>query len=245
MDTADLTKLSTVFERASMVCTLEEVHCGRVDPLVIGLRHDVDDNNDPWNSALAMARWEYARGYRSTYYFLHDTKYWGPQMRDGLHEIASMGHEIGLHNNALAVGRRKNRDPFEILHVAVDELRHWSGTPVLSTASHGDRDCQYGGFINYQLFQESYSPHVLDNYKRPAELGFTPRPLKDFGFKFQGDWLPRPYYLTDSGGAWGNYADPVKWPFVVTLDRCVEGYPFDGQLIVLQHPDWWPVGLYA
>ena len=208
---------------------------------MIGLRHDVDGNGTAWQNSIAMARWEAARGYRSTYYFLHHTSYWGPAMIPGLREIRDLGHEIGLHNNALAEGRRRKQDPFKILENARQELERWADHPVISTAAHGDPDCSYNGFSNYQLFQESYSPHVVNNFMSADQLGIKPRPLADCGFKFQGDHLPRPYYMTDSGGKWVNFA---HLDYVVTLEQAYERYPFDKQLIVLQHPDWWSWKLY-
>ena len=187
-----------------------------------------------------MARWEYAHGYRSTYYFLHTAPYWGPRMEEGLREIAWLGHEIGYHNNALAEARRTGADPFEIVAETLAQLRAWSGEPVVSTAAHGDADCTRGGFVNYQLWSEAQSNYVSDTYLTPDQLHIVPRSIGEFGFEFQGDWLRRPHYLSDSGGDWTHYST------VPHLSQVLEEYPYDdGQLIILQHPDWWPVELFA
>lgn len=250
MDRNDLTMIGNVFGHASGVrpmCELYEYEKrGHKPPAdLVFLRHDVDGNNDSLNSSLAMARWEHERGYQSTYYFLHHTAYWrsGQVFERALREIASLGHEIGFHNNALAVARRTKSDPFHILHDELTNLRKWSGQPVLGTAAHGDADCTTGGFVNYQVFSESVSPHVLKNYMSPEEIGIVPRPLSDFGLTHQGDWLKRPHYVTDSGGTWGNYK---HHDFVHTLVEAAAQFPYpSGHLVILQHPDWWPVVLYS
>jgi hypothetical protein len=237
MDAVDLRKFRELLSRADEVVALSSVFLGATGNKTIGLRHDVDDRG--WPGALPMARWEASMGYRSTFYFLHTAPYWSPAISDGLREIAALGHEIGFHNNALAESRRGNGSHFDILEKALEELRFWSAAPVISTAAHGDGDCQFGGFVNYQIFTESRSAHLAANYKSVEELGIETRPLSEFGLVFQGDWLRRPHYLTDSGGDWTSYST------VPSLDEVLEGYPYDdGQLIVLQHPDWWPPSLY-
>jgi len=236
----DLAQLSELLARADRVAPLVDVFYGDTDRMTIGLRHDVDDNHDAWNSALAMARWEHAHGYRSTYYFLPTAGYWGSLMAEGLREIAWLGHEIGYHNNALAEARRTGEDPFALLAESLEELRQWSGEPVISTAAHGDEDCRPGGFVNYQLFTEADSEYVRRTFTSPADLGIVPRSIREFGFEFQGDWLNRPHYLSDSGGSWEKYSTTS------TLEAVLSEYPYvRGQLIALVHPDWWPVELFA
>lgn len=242
MDSTDLSKLEEVFSRADDVVTLAEVANGDTRRLAIGLRHDVDGNPGAFENAIAMASWEAERGYRSTYYFLHGTYFWNRNMASGLRQIASLGHEIGYHNNALATARRTNADPFAILETCLAELREWSGEEVTSVSAHGDRDAGFGTFMNYQLWSEATSPYVTENFMSPQELGFVPRSMAEFGLEVQGDWIPRPHYLTDSGGTWGAYA---KLDYIHTLDEVYEGFPYSEQLIILQHPDWWPEALYA
>ena len=240
MNEHDLAQMAELLGRAARVVPLVDVFYGDTDRLTIGLRHDVDHKRGSFDSALAMARWEHARGYRSTYYFLHTAPYWGPNMTEGLREIAWLGHEVGHHNNALAEGRRTGRDPFEIVAETVEQLREWSGEPVISTSAHGDPDCTLGGFVNYQLFTEAQSNYVSHTYQTPEHLGIVPRSISEFGFEFQGDWLRRPHYLSDSGGDWTHYST------VPDIAEVLAAYPYDeGQLIVLQHPDWWPAALFA
>jgi hypothetical protein len=61
------------------------------------IRHDVDIN--PW-TALAMARLEREEGVETTYYFRLHTPYYNlmdAATLDVVHEVAGMGHEVGLH----------------------------------------------------------------------------------------------------------------------------------------------------
>jgi len=66
----------------------------------IALRHDVDHSI---LQALAFARWEESYDFRSTYYVLPTADYWTDKvvLYECINEIVSLGHEIGLHNDAL------------------------------------------------------------------------------------------------------------------------------------------------
>lgn len=233
--TADLARFADLLDRADHVVPLIDVHHGRPDRMTIALRHDIDGNNGAWENALAMARWEHSHGYRSTYYILPTAPYWSPAIADGLREMAWLGHEIGYHNNALAESRRRGVDPFVFLAETVEQLRSWSGEAVVSTTAHGDEDCRPGGFVNYQIWAES----ATRGDRTPMELGIEPRRPEEFGFEFQGEFLPRPHYISDSGGSWTTYST------VPDITTVLDEYPYtDGHLTVLQHPDWWPVELF-
>jgi hypothetical protein len=88
---------------ATWLATPEECRSART----VLLRHDTDSDID---GALRLARWEAERGYRATYFVLHDDWYYrgnrdslpSRYVRRRLGEIASLGHEIGLHNNAIS-----------------------------------------------------------------------------------------------------------------------------------------------
>ncbi len=219
----DLADLDRLLEQATAVVTMAEVFDGARDPRIIGLRHDVDNLLTP---AVEMALWEADRGYRATYYVLHTAPYWDDEqhLADGLDTIAAAGHEIGIHNNALAEASRSARAPHEILDLAIARLRRL-GHPPRSTVAHGDHDC-YGpdgkvAFVNDQLFAECPRPEF--------EPRCQPEPLAYFGLEFDANWIGRGGYLSDSGGNWSG-------PF----DLYRAGFPFeDGQLHMLVHPDWW------
>lgn len=231
MDARDVGLLDALCRKARCV-TLADVHGGDRGPEVIGLRHDVDDHG--WESCLALAEWEFARGRRSTYYFLHTAPYWGsPEFIEGVRRIAEMRHEVGLHNNAITVWYETGRDPFEVLVQAVTELRAWSGSPVRSTAGHGDSACYTGRFVNYTMFEEC--PAKGAAWLPFKEVtGLDPRPLADFGFDFAGDHVPRALYVSDSGGEWTHDLKTVGSLF-----------PYASNVVILQHPDWYGSELFA
>jgi hypothetical protein len=216
---------------AAAVIPMRDVAAGVSDRELIGLRHDVDNVIGP---AVAFAEWEADRGYRSTYFILHTAPYWHnePLLRTSLERIAGFGHEIGIHNNAIAEASETGGDPADILMAATEQLRSYGHT-IRGTVAHGDPRCYGRGgqvqFVNDELFSECRRP-VYGDAERPAgRTRITPVPLATFGLDYDASWLPRGMYLSDSGGRWSQ-------PF----NRVCDAFPHDAQLHVLVHPDWWP-----
>jgi hypothetical protein len=214
---------------ATAVVPMREVADGTTDSGMIGLRHDCDNVIEP---AVAFAEWEADHGYTATYFVLHTAPYWQNEsrLRGSLERIAALGHEIGIHNNAVAEASETGGDPVEILAAATDQLRGW-GFEIRGTVAHGDPRCYTNGtvrFVNDELFSECARPG-FGFASRPAGRGhIEPVPLATFGLEYDANWLPRAEYLSDSGGAWSR-------PF----DEVADGFPFPGQLHMLVHPDWW------
>lgn len=214
----DLDHLDALLSQAHRIVPMRDIATGIRDPRVIGLRHDVDNVIAP---AVAMAEWEADRGYRSTYFILHTSPYWQDKdtLQASLEAIADCGHEIGIHNNALAEASTTGGDPREILWDAILELRGY-GYEVKGTVAHGDNRCYHRGrvaFVNDEMFTE------CDRGNDRAICS-----LKDFGLTYDANWLPRDEYLSDSGGKWSQ-------PF----DTVATGFPYRGQLHMLVHADWW------
>jgi hypothetical protein len=228
----DLEHLDGLLARATAVVPMLQVAQGVTDRNMIGLRHDVDNVIEP---AVAFAEWEAARGYHSTYYILHSAHYWTdkPLLRDSVQAIHSLGHEIGLHNDAIAEAVRTGREPIEILNDAALELSDIVGHRVVGTVAHGNPLCYrpdgHLRFVNDEIFREC-GRHTLGRAEREvAGVELRPVPLATFGFLYDANWLSRGAYLSDSGGRWsGNGFDAVAASF-----------PFTGQLHMLVHPDWW------
>jgi hypothetical protein len=218
----DLAALDGLLDQAIAVVTMETIADGLTDHRMIGMRHDCDNVILP---AVEMAIWEADRGYRSTYYILHTSPYWQDKtlLRRSLEQIAGLDHEIGIHNDAITVALETGRDPAEILHEAIDELRGY-GHLIRSTVAHGNRRCSVDRYVNDEMFTSCQRA----DYGAVERLGFTPTPLTAFGLDFDANWLPRGDYLSDSGGAWSQ-------PF----DQVAATYPAKGQLHMLVHPDWW------
>jgi hypothetical protein len=199
---------------------------------VIGLRHDVDNVIEP---AVEFAAWEAERGYRSTYFILHTAPYWKDKslLVRSLELIAGCGHEIGIHNNAIAAASVCGRDPRMILADAVSELRGY-GFDIRGTVAHGDSLC-YGPdgmvrFVNDEMFTECVRETIGKPQRTVAGVTLQPVPLSTFGLDYDANWLGSRVYLSDSGGKWSQPG----------FDETAEGFPFDRQLQILVHPDWWP-----
>jgi hypothetical protein len=226
----DLVELDVrLLSRADRVVSMRDIANGDIGRGVIALRHDVDDNAGSLDTALAMAEWECRRGYRSTYFLLHDSHYWedvGPAAQ----QIEYFGHEVGIHVNAIAEGLRQNRNPTHVLRDALDDLLPYA--KVTGCVAHGDNLCHIARFVNDEMFVESPRPDwglperliVHNGY----QVQLRPVSRSDFGLRYDANWLPRGHYVSDSGGHWSE-------PF----DELVRGWGSRGQLHVLQHPDWW------
>ena len=152
----------TVLARARSVVAMVEVFEGLDDPEVVGVRHDVDDGRNALETAVRLALWEARHGYRSTYFMLHTARYWqGRGFPHALDQIAGLGHEIGIHANAIAEALRVGGDPAEILDGALEQLRVW-GHEVIGVAPHGDSVCRDKSgrlvFVNDEMFSECARP---------------------------------------------------------------------------------------
>jgi hypothetical protein len=218
--------------RADRVVPLWDVHSGDRGAGVIGLRHDVDDNPLSFETALAFAEWEFARGYSSTYFLLHSAHYW-PEALEDVPRFVELGHEVGIHVNALAVALVEDADPHAILFRALEELRA-TGVPVRGCVAHGDALCHAARFVNDEIFVESRRPAygAGDRFLRHADhvIAIEPVSRSLYGLEYDANWLPRDDYLSDSGGEW-------RTPFDGVVERFAVG---DVHLQALIHPDWWP-----
>lgn len=231
MRSDDLDALDNLLAAADAVVPLKDARFPRKLEGVIGLRHDVDSEPEV---AVKMARWEYDRGYRSTYFFLHTAPYWRSRnFLNHVQDIAQLGHEIGIHTNALAEAYSTDDDPDWILDRALRRLRS-CGVEVIGVAGHGDARCYarepYASevaFVNHEHFIET----PFRNFERPRWVGtmkIDPRPLARFGLEYEAlTAAPRVDYVSDSGGKWNK--DPRE--AIPSLK--------DGFVQVLQHPDWW------
>lgn len=211
---------------------MRDVFKGDTGPNVIGLRHDVDDNAGSFHTALHMAEWEFEHGYSSTYFLLHGSHYWDEEWLCAAPRFEELGHEVGIHVNAIAEALRQKRDPHELLTEALFELRG-TGVRVVGCVAHGDDLCKpkNANFVNDELFSESPRP----TYGEPDRLiefdgvvcPLQPISRRAFQLEYDANWLSRSDYLSDSGGKWSQ-------PFADVCERFGQG-----QLHILVHPDWW------
>jgi hypothetical protein len=201
----------------------------------VAVRHDVDDNPGAFDTALEMGRWEFEHGYSTSYYLLHTAGYWDSTNLVRALELQELGHEVGLHVNALAHALRNGGEPEAYLSEALEDLRS-VGLRVDGCCAHGDPICRAKDgtllFVNDELFLESMRPKV-GAWQRVIErngskVRLLPLSRSTYGLAYDAAWLSRGDYLSDSGHVWSQSFAEV----------CKE-WPGRGQLHLLIHPDWW------
>lgn len=259
-DLAEIDEL--LLSRASEVIAMEDVHDGNRDPRAIGLRHDVDASQrvtaHALDTAVRIAEWEAARGYRATFYVLHTASYWeAPGFREGVRVDPYLVSVVCDLLERLAEALRTGRDPDAILDEAIATLRGY-GHRVRGVAGHGDAFCNRDAapgeisFANDEQFlqcarpQEGAPDRIITRGRIAHKL--APRPLSDFGLEYEalkcayGQGM-LPFRISDSGGKWLNpgWEETVeKWnreraehPGLAVATRDIR------QLHFLWHPDWW------
>lgn len=247
---ADLTAFAALLAGASVVVPVGDLDepgaggWGASRTGLIALRHDMD--NDVEN-AVRFARWEAERGIRSTYYVLHTDWYFRASgsrepsrlVLRALETIAGLGHEIGVHNDAITAALLTGGDPVEILGADLAALRRW-GFEVTGTVAHGHRLCHELGYVNDEIFTECARPHLgapdrtishaPPGGDRTTSVALRPVPMASLGLRYEANLAVRGMdYLSDAGGAWNE-------PFAVAESRFRETRR---PLGILVHPCWW------
>lgn len=201
----------------------------------IALRHDVDHDIDV---ALEMARFEYDRDIKATYFVLHTAPYWkDPYLVEKLLQLQDYHHEVGLHVNVLTEWMRGDVDaPGEHLADVLASLRN-SGVRVTGMSAHGDASCYRDSFINYWCFSElrpddpagseegrtAEGPFGNGNDKQVAypndhkltradgaRFPLWSLSMHQMGIKYDAWHLPVDRYFSDSGGNWTRTPDPIN-----------------------------------
>lgn len=244
----DLRDLEEFLDTALAVVAMREVHAGKRHPRIIGMRHDVDNHQHALATAVELAHWEAEHGWRSTYFLLHTARYWRDgRWRAAADEIASLGHEIGLHVDAVAHALLNGGDPHVLVAKALGQMRD-AGHDVIGVVGHGNNPvCNVAEFANDEQFVECARPtlgapdRVLSYRGRTLKL--DPRPLADFGLEYESIGL-RQYEGADGimhtrAGQVYNTDSACRWfyPFEQTIAE-FEAIT-DGQLHLLLHPDHW------
>lgn len=234
-DRAGLESLNErLFSLADRVVPMRDIAKGDIGHRVIGLRHDVDDNAGSFETALAMAEWEFHNGISSTYFLLHGSHYWTGDNLCRAMLFEELGHEVGLHVNAIAECLRHRRSPDWIILEALSDLRSF-GLRIEGCVAHGDALCRDETgrvrFVNDEVFQECRRPEMGAANRNIVGKGtvvmLEPKPLADYYLTYDANWLPRGNYLSESGRCWSQDVDQVVADFG------------KGQLHMLIHPDWW------
>ena len=183
------------------------------------VRHDVDHSID---NAIMIAGIEKAAGYTSTYFLLtpgayKDRNYYGtidrrgriehdPELADKCRRLLDFGHDIGFHNDLVALSLNTGRPAAEILREEMDWFDA-QGLHLRGMAAHGNPLCRKLSFNNRELFEGCV--------RRGWEVGRTIRfrdnevvlhslDMRDFGLEYEAYSLPRDSRISESGGRWGG-----------------------------------------
>jgi GNAT superfamily N-acetyltransferase len=121
---------------------------------VVYLRHDLDFSVLP---ALHVARHEASRGIRATYYILVNGSYnaLAADTRSAIAEIASLGHEIGLHYD-LQCYPDHPAEAYDRFRAEVELLGAIVRTPVRTVATHNP---SLGGSDDFRCIPGLRHPH--------------------------------------------------------------------------------------
>jgi len=143
-------------------CISSFEHYSSENEKTIILRHDVDYTI---NGVIQLAEIEARLGVTATYLFrihAHEYNVLTPHVNALIKTLLDMGHEIGLHNEAMTVSRATNRDPMELLKIGKQVLELAADVQIKTCSEHRDvshvvhgtgkfndhYDCHEAGIIN-------------------------------------------------------------------------------------------------
>ena len=127
-------------------------------PRTIILRHDVDFT---LHGTLELARIEAERGCSATWLFrVHADEYnlFSCTAQTLVRQIRELGHEIGLHFEAMNVGRALNLDPPQLLRREKAAIEAILGHAIRTASEHRELSGQLHGTPRYH---ELYDPYEI------------------------------------------------------------------------------------
>jgi len=173
--------LQQAAERGYRVSSFEHYRPGV--PQTVIMRHDVDYT---LNGVLQLAEIERSLGVTATYLFrvhAHEYNLFSPHAFTMLQRLLEWGHEIGLHTEAMNVGRAWHRDPGGLLVKEKALLELIIDRPIRTVSEHRD--------ISHTVHATPYLHEVLD----PLSAGFV-------NFTMAPAYFGDMKYLSDSNGVW-------------------------------------------
>jgi hypothetical protein len=212
--------------------------------IVIGLRHDVDND---LNKAFDFSATESDLGFRSTYYILHTAAYYlvnpsnmAVHTTSILPTLLTMQNqrnfEIGWHNDLVTLQAVYNIDPATFLGSELAWLSG-NGINIYGSASHGSPYCYTYKYLNYYFFEECTYPVVgqfTNNLSLP--LGGKNVPMKkgkfsDFGLQYEAYFLNNNKYFSDA-----SITNGIRWNIgMLDISQLKPG----DRVIILLHPIHW------
>lgn len=191
------------------------------------LRHDVDKMPE---NALEMAKIEYEKGIRSTYYFRFTKNVFIPDL---IREISELGHEIGFHYETL---HKAKGDFPKAIKMFRDELAALRKIVEIKTI------CMHGNSLSKWDNRDIWKSYDFKEFDILGEAYLS----IDFD---------RVVYFSDSGGCWNNERIRIKdvttsssknSPHIESTDDIIELVQYSelNELYLLAHPDRWNDSLY-
>jgi len=212
--------------------------------IVIGLRHDVDND---LNVAYTFSETESKLGFRSTYYILHTAPYYlANKYNMSVHSESILPilktmqddrhFEIGWHNDLVTLQAVYNIDPVLFFHNELNWLRT-NGIKIYGSASHGSNYCYTYFYLNYYFFEECTYPVVgqfVNNTSLPINGSAVPMKkgkFSDFDLKYEAYFLDNNKYFSDA-----SISNGVRWNIgMLDLGKLHGG----DRVIILLHPIHW------
>ena len=214
------------------------------DKIVIGLRHDVDNDLEV---AKKFSVTEKKLKFRSTYYILHTADYYlaNPSNKEIRNDYIlpvlkdlqdNSGFEIGWHNDLVTLQAVYKIDPVNYLQKELEWMRS-NGLRITGTASHGSSYCKVYWYLNFYFFEECTWPVVgqyVNNLTIPTSSGpetMKKGKLNDFGLEYEAYFLNNNKYFSDASFTAGN-----RWHIgLLDLNTLYRG----DRVIILLHPIHW------
>lgn len=212
--------------------------------IVIGLRHDVDND---LVKAYHFSATESNLGLRSTYYILHTAPYYlaepgnmnkhNPGILPLLKKMQDERNmEIGWHNDLVTLQAVYNIDPFTFFQGELAWLRT-NGIKIHGSASHGSPYCYIHKYLNYYFFEECTYPaagQFVNNLTLPLSGSMVPMikgKFSDFNLEYEAYFLNNNKYFSDASITGG-----IRWNIaMLDINKLQKG----DRVIVLLHPVHW------
>lgn len=212
--------------------------------IVIGLRHDVDND---LNVAYKFSEIESKLGFRSTYFILHSAPYYlanpnNMEIHDGkilpiLKTMQNERHfEIGWHNDLVTLQIIYNLNPVTFLHNELSWLRS-NGINIYGTAAHGSNYCKTLHYMNFYFFEECTFPIVPNREnniyvpKDGKSIPLIKGKLSDFDLQYEAYFLNNNKAYSDA-----VITNGVRWNIgMLNLHELQAG----DRAIILLHPIHW------
>ena len=173
--------LNTVIEKGFAVTSFERYDANRGKTVI--MRHDVDYT---LNGVAQLARIEADAGATASYLFrvhAHEYNLFTPHVYRLLHDLRRLGHEIGLHFEAMTVARALGIDPQDLLKKEKRILEDILGIAIATTSEHRD--------ITHVVHETPYYHDVHS----PLDAGFR-------NYAMEPRYMVEMKYLSDSNGVW-------------------------------------------